>query len=406
MKQQEKNEILNIEQMLNLILSYAIEVGKTEVIPIEKALNCIIAQDQKSTIDIPTYDSSAMDGYAFNIDDFNKKTLLIKQQIAAGDNPDKLIKFSACRIFTGAIVPEGANTIVMQEYCQVSNNELKISITPEIFSFINKKGSVIKKGCIVYNKGHIIKAQDLALLASLGKDEIKIIKPLKVGILSTGNELILPGEKLQRGKIYNSNRYLLLGLLDTMNVEVTNLLTISDTIDCTIKSLKNMAKEVDLIITTGGVSVGDKDYIKPAIENLGKLLSWKVKMKPGKPLVFGKIYDTPILGLPGNPVSSFVVFNLFIRPFIEKMSGCQLNKIYKEKIIADFDFKKNHTKREYLRAKKIQTDDGVRVIIFSNQSSSALNSVVWANGLACIYENKIVKKGDEIDFIPFSQWRL
>lgn len=396
-----KNELMHsIEEALEILLTNTHKPTKTILVPIHQSLGMTLAKDITSTINIPPKDSSAMDGYAFNLADFDKQPLPISTKICAGDNSPRLVSSSAARIFTGGQIPLGANVVVMQEDCNENNNKVEIFNKPELNQHIRKRGDDIKKGEIVLKKGEKIRAQTIGLLSSLGLQKILVYQTLKVGIFTTGNEVINPGKAKKSTQIYNSNRGTLLGLLIDMGIPIIDLGIIKDDLNDTKNILKSASEKADVIISSGGVSVGQEDYIKDGLADLGQLIMHKVRMKPGKPIAFGKIKQTFFLGLPGNPVSVFAVFNLFVRPFLAKLMGDEYYSQVDYILCADFNWNKSGNRREYLRAKQY----GNKVNIYPNQSSGVLSSVHWADGFAVVKEGETVKKGDKITFIPFSQW--
>ncbi len=395
------NSMLSVEQALDFLLKCVKTKTKLENINIKDSLNRVLAKDIKSKINIPPYDNSAMDGYAINIDnDYKNNELLITQRITAGSVGDSLLKGSAARIFTGAFIPKGANAVVMQEECDNLRDKVRINAEVKKGQNIRRQAEDVKIADVVLKKGQIITAQDMGLIASLGISEIKVYRKISVAIFTTGNEICEPGDDIKLGQIYNSNRYVLIGLLKSMGVELIDLGLVKDDFATTKKTLIAASKKADVIISTGGVSVGEEDYVKKALAEIGELNLWKVKMKPGKPLAFGKINNTFFLGLPGNPVSAFVVFNLFVRYFLNKLSGATSElKTYKVK--AGFNWHKKAFRQEYVRVRIINDE----AILYKNQSSGVLTSITWADGLVCIYENTVIQKGDLVDFINFSQWR-
>ena len=372
-----------------------------ETIPILDALNRTLATDVYSQINVPPADNSAVDGYALSIEDFSPhKSIAISQRIPAGQAPLPLQKLTTARIFTGAHIPEGANAVVMQENIVLNDDKTHIYVSEEfkLGQNIRPMGQDIKKGDLILNKGSVITPQRLALIASVGIDKINVYKALKVAILSTGDELVEPGQEVKKGQIYNSNRYLLSGFLKSLNFDIIDFGVIKDDLDSTLSVLKKAAQEADIVITTGGASVGEEDYIQSAIEKLGNVDFWKVAIKPGKPVMLGNINNTPILGLPGNPGAVFVTFMILARPFLLHKQGLNNTRTKPYSLPINFDIKKAGKRREFMRVRRNANNI---LDVHPNQSSGMLSSASWAEGLAVIMENTAPQKGDVVDFIPF-----
>ena len=311
----------------------------------------------------------------------------------------------AARIFTGAPIPKGANTVVMQEECELSKDGSQISVARAINlnENIRPTGNDILEADVILSSGKQIQPQDISLAASVGVGEIVVFKKIKVGVFFTGDELVEPGNPLSPGKIYNSNRYALVALLNQVGCDVINLGNIEDKLDATCDALETLEGQCDLIMTTGGVSVGEEDHVKPAVEKLGELNLWKIRMKPGKPLAYGKVKQTPFIGLPGNPVSSFVTFCIFSLPFIKKMQG---NTNYDSKILkvkANFDCKRAKPRREYARVRIDYSSETPLANLYPKQGSDVMSSVVWADGLIEIPENTTFEAGTILNYYPLSE---
>lgn len=400
----QSSHLISVEQALQTLLSYSQCRLDTIFLPIEQALGYVLSDDVVSNIDIPPKDNSSMDGYAIKVENFDGQSMPLSGRISAGQVSPTLADNTAVRIFTGAQIPNGADCVVPQEECEQASingvKQVEIFSMPSVGDNIRKQGEDLKQGDIILEKGRKIRAQEIGLFASIGLQTVPVYRALKVAIFSTGDELINPGTPLKQGQIYNSNRYTLLGLLADMAVKVIDLGVIKDDFNLTKKTLLAASKQADLIITTGGVSVGEEDYIKTALEEIGELMMWKIRMKPGRPLAFGRINQAFFMGLPGNPVSTFAVFNLFVRPFMVNFSG-QIGYQQRQYLVeADFNWLTKGNRREYLRAKV----EGSKVAIYPNQGSGVLSSVSWADGFCCIQEDNMVRKGDLVPFIPFSQW--
>jgi molybdopterin molybdotransferase len=376
--------------------------------PLLQALGSVLAESIESQIDVPGCAMSAMDGYAINTADLaaqDTTTLPLSQRIAAGSVAEPLAPGTAARIFTGAQVPSGADAVIMQEQVQQLAGSISFESRPANGDNIRPAGNDIRRGTTILSKGCRLRAQDIGLAASIGLQSLPLYAPLKVGIFFTGDELVEPGEKLAPGKIYDSNRYTLYGLLESMGCEIIDLGLVGDTLDATREAMSVAATQADLVVTTGGVSVGEEDHVRIAIEQLGELRLWRLGIKPGKPLAYGQIDDTSFMGLPGNPVSVFATFCLFVCPVIQIMQGRQWRKPIALPVTADFDWPKPDSRREFLRA-RLATDAGqqTRVQIYPNQDSGVLTSTVWADGFVEIAENQTVRAGDSVNYLPFAQF--
>lgn len=396
-----------VDDALQLILAQAPSAPTAEHLPLIQALGRVVAANQVASLDVPPADNSAMDGFAFNTHDHvnqGPQVFRISQRVPAGSTPEPLVAGTAARIFTGAEIPAGANTVVMQEQCEVIAEANTVSIPAGVMHFnnIRPKGQDIAKSSEVIPAGKCITPQDMGLLASIGVESIDVHKRLKVAILSTGDELVEPGQPLQSGQIYNSNRYLLAGLLQRMGIELLDLGRVADTPQDTRATLERAAAEADLVISTGGVSVGEEDHVKAAVEALGQLNIWKLAIKPGKPLAFGQLKHaqgtTPFFGLPGNPVSTFVTFLLFARPMLQAMQGLTPLQPAPQRLPASFSRQKKSIRQEYVR---VRIDEHNDMHTHSNQSSGVLSSTSWANALAIVPVDSTISSGDSIDVLHF-----
>jgi molybdopterin molybdotransferase len=374
---------------------------QTEIVSLTKALNRILAVDIFSQINVPPADNSAVDGYALKLEDYiANQSMRISQRIPAGHAPKPLEENTVARIFTGAHIPKGANCVVMQENIILNDEQTHISISEALKTGQNIRpmGQDIQTGSCILNKGIVLTPQRLGLIASIGIAEISVYKPLKIAILSTGDELVEPGQAVKEGQIYNSNRYLLNGFLRSLNFEIMDFGVIPDNFDTTLAALQKAAAESDVVITTGGASVGEEDYVQSAIKTLGTVDFWKVAIKPGKPVMLGSIKDTPILGLPGNPGAVFVTFMILARPFLLHQQGLTNTQAKPYSLPISFDIKKAGKRREFIRVRRSLENT---LELHPNQSSGMLSSASWAEGLAIIMEDTAPQKGDLVDFIPF-----
>jgi len=393
------------EEALYYLLSHVEPTDKTENIAIHSALGRVLAEPIYADVNVPPHNNSMMDGYALHSFDLEHNSVLeVSQRIPAGTEPQPLKPGTAARIFTGAPIPEGANMVVMQEETEEAG-ENQIRITAESTQpqqNIRYKGEDIANGDEILKKGHKLRPQDLGLITSIGIGQVMVYQPLKIATFTTGSELLEPGDAPHKGKIYNANRYVLAGLVPALGFELIDLGTVEDTLEATVEAMKQAACIADVVLTTGGVSVGEEDHIKPAIEQLGSLDMWKVKMKPGKPLAYGKIGDTPFIGLPGNPVSAFATFNLFAHPYLLKMQGANEIKAKPVWVESAFEWTKPGFRREFARAKLVNKNQKTYVKIYPQQGSGVLTSTVWAEGFVVIPEETTIAKGDKVAFYPFN----
>lgn len=385
---------------LQRLLDSASAAVCTETVKLADAAGRVLAQEAVSNVSVPPADNSSMDGYAIRTSDLQGgATLTVSQRIPAGLAPQKLSPASCARIFTGAEIPEGADAVVMQEDVQLDGEQVTFPASVPVGDNIRRKGQDIQAGDVILPAGKRLKPADLGMLASVGIAEVEVFKVLKVAILSTGDELVEPGQPLDAGQIYNSNRYILTGLLTAMGMQVVDLGCIEDTREATLEVLQRAANSADVIISTGGVSVGEEDHVKGAIETLGTLDMWKIKIKPGKPVAYGRIGNTPFIGLPGNPTSTLLTFCLLGRPLLLQLQGETYVPPLEVQVAAGFERTRKNQRQEYLRAR---LEQGIATP-FKNQSSGVLTSASWANGLVVVPPETTVKKGDQVTFIPLSE---
>nr|WP_255538628.1 gephyrin-like molybdotransferase Glp [Polynucleobacter sp. Tro8-14-1] len=405
-----KPPMLTAQQALDHLLSHAQTVGESEKVAMQAALGRVLAENVNSLVDVPPLDNTAMDGYAVRSADIATpgKSLKIAQRIPAGSMGTPLESGTAARIFTGAPVPPGADAVVMQEDCALEgeSGQVTINTVPIAGQWIRRRGEDLTAGKTALTAGTFLRPQELGVAASAGLTHLSVKRRVKVAAFFTGDELALPGEPLKPGGIYNSNRDTLLACLKSLGCDATDLGIVPDRLDATRAALRKASKDHDLIITSGGVSVGEEDHIKPAVTAEGRLDLWQIAIKPGKPLAFGAVRksDEPkdgeawFIGLPGNPVSSFVTFLLFVRPFILKLQGREVSLPQSYLMRADFDWLKADRRNEFLRV-KLNSNCGLD--LFPNQSSGVLTSASWGDGLVDCPPNQQIKAGDLVKYIPF-----
>ena len=404
-----KKPMLSVQEALNFLLQSARSVKERESVSTLDANGRVLAEDQISQLNVPPMDNTQMDGYVVRAADCvsGNAVLRISQRIPAGHIGQPLEAGTAARIFTGAFIPEGADAVIMQEQCKADETGEQVTIehAPQSGEWIRRAGEDIQTGNVILQAGTRLRAQEQGLAASVGLAQLPVFRRLKVAVFFTGDELTMPGEPLKPGAIYNSNRFMLRGLLQQLGCVVTDLGNVPDTLDATRAALRNAAQGNDLIITSGGVSVGEEDHIKPAVEAEGSLNMWQIAMKPGKPLAFGEVHRASqehafFVGLPGNPVSSFVTFLLFVRPFIHALQGAQTSSPKSYSMRADFSWPKADRRNEFLR---VRINDTHGLDLFKNQSSGVLTSTVWGDGLVDNPPNQIIQPGDVVRFIPFNE---
>jgi len=393
--------LLSVDEALAKLLENARPVAASEEIPTLEATNRVLARALRSTMDVPSMDNSAMDGYAVRRDEVAAgRKFKVAQKIMAGSVGKPLEPGTAARIFTGAPIPPGADAIVMQEFASVEGDAVTFQKTPEKHEWIRFIGSDVKKGGEILPAGKRLLPQDTGLAASVGFKTIPVYRKLKLGLFFTGDELAMPGEPLAPGRIYNSNRFTLRGLAEVFGCELIDYGIVPDTLEATREALRRAATQCDLIVTSGGVSVGEADYVKPAVEAEGSLLMWKIAMKPGRPLAFGRVKDSFFIGLPGNPVSSFVTFLIFVRPFILKAQGMTRVAPRSIQARADFDWPRPDARREFLRVK---WNEQGGLDLYATQDSAVLTSTAWADGLLDNPAGKAIRKGELVRFLPYSE---
>jgi molybdopterin molybdotransferase len=318
--------------------------------------------------------------------------------------PEALRPGSAARIFTGAMIPSGADAVVMQEQCATEGDAVVVNHVPRAGEWVRRAGEDIRAGAEILPAGTRLTPQACGLAASVGLAALSVVRDLRVAVFFTGDELAMPGEALKPGAIYNSNRFVLRGLIESLGCRLTDFGIVRDSLDQTRRVLREAAREHDLIITTGGVSVGEEDHVRPAVEAEGEIRLWQIAMKPGKPLAYGRVRrdgdgHVDFIGLPGNPVSGFVTFLLFVRPFILKRQGVMDVAPAMLEMRADFDWPKPDRRREFLR---VRTNTAGGLDLYPNQSSGVLTSTVWGDGMVDNPPSQAIARGDRVRFMPFA----
>ena len=369
----------------------------------------VLAHDVVSALHVPPQDNSAMDGYAVRCVDVSEPgaVLSVTQRIAAGSCGRIVEPFTAARIFTGAPVPPGADAVVMQEDCRVVNDcegGVRIQTVPRTGQYIRRAGEDVARGQLVLHAGQRLGPAEMGLAASVGMHTLQVARRPRVALFSTGDELVMPGavapQDMPPGAIYNSNRFFLAALLRRTGCEVTDQGIVPDRLDATISALQLAAQTHDVILTSGGVSVGEEDHIKPAVQALGALDLWQIAIKPGKPFAYGRVGDSHFLGLPGNPVSSFVTFLLLVRPFLLRLQGVTDVAMKTVAARADFAWPRADKRQEFLRVRR-NANGGLD--LFPNQSSGVLTSAVWGDGLVDNPPGGVIVPGDVVQFVSFAE---
>jgi molybdopterin molybdotransferase len=411
--------LLSLDDALPQLLAQAHALKATQVVSTFDADGRVLAQDVISALQVPPQDNSSMDGYALRSTDCAQAgaVLRVTQRIPAGTHGSQLHAGEAVRIFTGAPIPPGSDAVVMQEDCEaLEGDQVKVSKSVPAGQWVRRSGEDVTRGAKVLTQGTRLTPAELGLAASIGLAQLQVSARPRVALFSTGDELVMPGdvapESMPAGAIYNSNRFFLRAMLQRLGCEVTDLGIVPDKREATIAALRDAAQHHDLILTSGGVSVGEEDHIKPAVESLGELNLWQLAIKPGKPFAYGKVNRgvemrgegssaCHFMGLPGNPVSSFVTFLLLVRPFLLSLQGVTKTDITRTEMTAHFDWPRADKRREFLRVKR-NAHGGLD--LFPNQSSGVLTSAVWGDGVVDNPAGQTISKGDTVRFISFAEW--
>lgn len=408
-----RQPLLPLDDALVQLLSGVKPLGHSETVATFDADGRVLAQDLLSGLQVPAADNSSMDGYAMRCADVTEagQVLRVSQRIAAGSQEASaghaLATGTVARIFTGAPIPPGADAVVPQEECEIlaePEGHVRIQQKPVAGQWIRRAGEDVLRGATVLHQGHRLSPASLGLAASIGFDRLRVAKRPRVALFSTGDELVMPGEvapaDMRPGAIYNSNRFFLRAMLLRLGCEVTDCGIVPDQRAATEQALSSASLSHDLILTSGGVSVGEEDHIKPAVQALGTLDLWQIAIKPGKPFAHGKVGKAHFIGLPGNPVSSFVTFMLLVRPVLLKLQGATDLARAALPMKANFNWLKPDRRREFLRVRR---NDGGALELFENQSSGVLTSSVWGDGLVDVAPGQVINRGDRVSYLSFAE---
>lgn len=399
--------MLTLDEALARLLEAVRPLAGNESLSTFDALGRVLAEDVASLLDVPPADNTSMDGYALRAVDVPVAgaVLAVGQRVPAGSVGDALAAGTAARIFTGAPIPTGADAVVMQEQCEAVEGGVRVNVVPEAGQWIRRRGEDVRRGSVVLARGARLTPQALGLAASVGAATLAVARRPRVALFSTGDELVMPGEALRPGAIYNSNRFTLSGLVRTFGCEVIDLGIVPDTLAATRAALRRAAVGCDLIVSSGGVSVGEEDHLRPAVQAEGRVDLWQVAIKPGKPLAFGEVRREDgssawFLGLPGNPVSSFITFLLAVRPLLLRLQGASPAPPVALWGEAAFDWPRPDRRREFLRVRR---DAEGTLALFPNQSSGVLTSTVWGDGLVDNPPGQAIRRGDRVRYLPFAE---
>jgi len=404
----DSGQLMPVDEAIEQLLAQAPPAPPTEVIPLGQAAGRVIAEELFSPLDLPCWDNSAMDGYALRAADVPEQGgyLVLAGRIAAGHSSDELLQAGqTVRIFTGAPLPPGADSVVPQERCRVYGQ--RIWCPPlRLGEHVRKRGEEMQRGQRLLRVGQRLRAQEVGLLASAGIPWVKVYRPLRVCLLSSGDELREPGESLAPGQIYNSNRHLVTALLRGWGVEVLDYGVMADALAASRDALILASSECDLLLTTGGVSVGEEDHLKQAIQELGRVDFWRLAIQPGKPLAFGEVAGKPWIGLPGNPSAALITALVVVRPFLLRAQGVERVLPVPVQVPAGFEWPTPNKRRQYLRARLSPGADGqLRAVLHPQQSSAMLAAACWADGLVIVEREQQVPKGAAVPFLSFADFQ-
>ncbi|MFL1420144.1 gephyrin-like molybdotransferase Glp [Pseudomonas fildesensis] len=402
----DSGHLMPVDEAIATLLAQAPPPPATQVISLEQALGRVVAEELFSPLDLPGFDNSAMDGYALRAEDVPAEGgyLMLAGRVAAGQHSTVSVQAGqAVRIFTGAPLPPGADTVIPQERCRLYGQ--RVWCPPvRLGEHVRKQGEELRRGQTLITVGKRLRAQDIGLLASAGIPRLKVYRPLRVCLLSSGNELREPGEPLVPGQIYNSNRYVLGALLRGWGVDVHDYGVMADELAASRDALTLASSECDLLLTSAGVSVGEEDHLKQAIEELGRVDFWRLAIQPGKPLAFGNVAGKPWIGLPGNPSAALITALVVVRPFLLRAQGVERVLSVPATVPAAFEWLKPNKRRQYLRARLSPGEDGhLRAVLHPQQSSAMLTAACWADGLVIIEREQQVLKDEPVPFVSFAE---
>ncbi len=398
--------LMPVDVAIAHLLERAPRPPQLHCVALDQALGRVLGTDIHAPRALPGWDNSAMDGYALRAADLPAAggSLVLSGRVAAGQAATTvLLPGQAVRIFTGAPLPPGADTVVPQELCRVEGSHLWLP-SVKVGEHVRKAGEEVREGHLLLQAGKRLRAQELGLLAACGVSWVEVYRPLQVGLLSSGDELREPGQPLAPGQIYNSNRYCLSALLQGWGVEVHDYGAMADELQASKQTLHLAAQECDLLLTSGGVSVGEEDHLKQAIRELGQVDFWRLAIQPGKPLAFGEVAGKPWLGLPGNPAAALITALVVLRPFLLRSQGLRDVMPQPLALPAGFEWRQPNRRRQYLRARLVPEGDGrCSVQLHPQQSSAMLSAACWADGLALVECEQLLHRHDPVQFLSFAE---
>jgi molybdopterin molybdotransferase len=401
-------ELMPLDDALAILAERVSPVAGTETVALRDALGRVVAEDVTAPLDVPPHDNTAVDGYAVRFSDLAKDgptRLEVAGRIAAGHTLGRALRLGeAARIFTGAPMPEGADTVYMEEDCEVAGDE--VILPPGLKQGSNRRlrGEDVRAGEVVIATGRRLRPQELGLAASVGRDRLSVYRPLRAAVFSTGDEVRDPSGEAPEGCIFDSNRFSVMGLLTEMGCRVTDLGILRDDEDTIAEALQKAAPNHDVLVTSGGVSAGEEDHVKAAVERDGEIHFWRLSLKPGRPIALGRVRDAAFVGLPGNPVAAMITFMVLARPLLLRLGGAEEMVAPRYTVTAGFDYKKKIGRREWVRARLEAGADGLIARKFHSGGSGILTSMVFADGLVELNEARgNVREGDSVDFLSFNE---
>ncbi|OZI45735.1 molybdopterin molybdotransferase MoeA [Bordetella genomosp. 5] len=398
--------MLEFEQAQAQLLEAAGPVAETELLPLARLAGRVLAESVCATLDLPPADNSEMDGYAVRHADLAAgKPLPIQQRVYAGDAPQPALPGQATRLFTGSLIPPGADTVIMQENTRETDGQVEITGEARLGQHVRKRAEDTQAGQIVLEAGIVLGAAHIALLASQGLAQARVFRRVRVGVLTTGDELVAPGQTRTEAQIYNSNAPMLASLVEGIGADVVHVLHARDDEADTREALQTLLRDCDLVLSTGGVSVGERDLVKPALEALGGTLTlWKVRMKPGKPVALAHVDGKPVVSLPGNPVSSFAVFMVLVSPLVRRMQGRAVTLPQVSRAVLRLPAPRTESREEFVRVQRRETDTGAELELYRTQASNIVSSLPWSTGLARLPAGQTLNDGDVVRYYDLAHW--